>query len=85
MTVEKPEEAMTFGELLELIGEQQRRIDALELAFSLLASSLDEKAARLMAHHLKLGSQNENRDPLVKKYLALQAAAFEKNAGLSCE
>lgn len=33
MRVEKPEETMTFGKLLELIGEQQRKIDTLEFAF----------------------------------------------------
>ena len=36
MTTEKPEEAMTFGELLALIGEQQRRLTVLENAFSYL-------------------------------------------------
>ncbi|KGA23723.1 MULTISPECIES: hypothetical protein [Pectobacterium] len=85
MTVEKPEEAMTFGELLELIGEQQRKIDALELAFSSLAFCLDEKANKLMVHNLALESQNENRDPAMKKYLARLAAALEKNAGSGVE
>ncbi|BES85322.1 hypothetical protein PEC302107_20820 [Pectobacterium araliae] len=85
MTVEKPEEAMTFGELLELISEQQRKIDALELAFSSLAFCFDEKANKLMIHNLALESQNENRDPTVKKYLARLAAALEKNAGSSTE
>ncbi|MEH2920860.1 hypothetical protein ACFFL1_09315 [Samsonia erythrinae] len=81
MTVEKPEEAMTFGELLALIGEQQRKLDALELAFSSLAFCLDEKSNQLMIHNLTLESQNENRDPVMKKYLARLAASLEKNAG----
>ncbi|RLM27100.1 hypothetical protein BIY29_04165 [Brenneria alni] len=85
MAVEKPEEAMTFGELLELIGAQQRKIDALELAFSSLVFCLDEKANQLMIHKLKLESQNENRDPLMKKHLAHFAATLEKNAGLNTE
>ncbi len=85
MTVEKPEEAMTFGELLELIGEQQRRIDTLELAFSSLALALDEKSTKIVLHSLTLESQNENRDAVTKKHLALLAAAFEKNAGLAAE
>lgn len=85
MTVEKPEEAMTFGELLALIGEQQHRIDTLELAFSSLAFALDERAAQLMLHNLKLESQNENRDEKTKKHLALLAATFERNAGLATD
>ncbi len=36
MTTDKPEEAMTFGELLALIGDQQRRLTVLENAFSSL-------------------------------------------------
>lgn len=85
MTVEKPEEAMTFGELLELIAEQQRKIDVLELAFSSLVFCLDEKSNQLMIHNLKLESQNENRDPQMKKHLARFAAALERNAGLNTE
>lgn len=85
MTVEKPEEVMTFGELLELIGEQQRKLDALELAFSSLAFCLDEKANKLMVHNLTLESQNENREPAMKKHLARLAATLEKNAGSGVE
>lgn len=85
MTVEKPEDAMTFGELLALISDQQHRIDTLELAFSALAFALDERAAKLMLHNLKLESQNENRDDKTKKHLAHLATAFEKNAGLSSD
>ena len=85
MTVEKPEEAMTFGELLELIGEQQHRIETLELAFSSLAFALDEKSTHIVLNTLTLESQNENRDTLTKKHLALLAAAFEKNAGRATE
>nr|WP_113868043.1 hypothetical protein [Brenneria salicis]NMN91231.1 hypothetical protein [Brenneria salicis ATCC 15712 = DSM 30166]RBP60440.1 hypothetical protein DES54_13132 [Brenneria salicis ATCC 15712 = DSM 30166]RLM30068.1 hypothetical protein BHG07_12755 [Brenneria salicis ATCC 15712 = DSM 30166] len=85
MTVEKPEEAMTFGELLELIAEQQRKIDVLEIAFSSLVLCLDEKSNQLMIHNLKLESQNENRDPAMKKHLARFAATLEKNAGLNTE
>ncbi|MFC3395262.1 hypothetical protein [Brenneria rubrifaciens] len=85
MTVEKPEEAMTFGELLELIAEQQRKIDVLELAFSSLVFCLDEKEIQLMIHKLELESQNETRDPLMKKSLARFVDTLEKNAGLNTE
>ena len=36
MPHDHPEQAMTFGELLEVIGEQQRRLTVLENAFSWL-------------------------------------------------
>ncbi|MFT4463753.1 MAG: hypothetical protein ACMX3H_01775 [Sodalis sp. (in: enterobacteria)] len=70
MTPEKPEEAMTFGELLQLISEQQRRLSVLEIAFSYLSFSLDEKANQLLIHNLMLEAQNQNRDALMQKYFA---------------
>ena len=85
MTVEKPEQAMTFGELLALIGDQQHKIDALELAFSSLAFALDERTAQLLLHNLKLESHNEIRAEQTKKHLALLITVFEKNAGISAE
>lgn len=45
MNSDNPEHAMTFGELLELIHDQQRRINVLETAFSYLAFGLEKKAA----------------------------------------
>ncbi len=62
MMTHKPEDAMTFGELLELISEQQRRLSVLEVAFSYLAFSLDEKANQLLIHNLLLEAQNQTRD-----------------------
>lgn len=85
MTVEKPEQAMTFGELLALIGDQQYKIDAMELAFSSLAFALDARTAQLLLHNLKLESHNENRAEQTKKHLALLIAVFEKKAGISAE
>ena len=41
MMTENPEEAMTFGELLALIAEQQRRLTVLESAFSCLLYTSD--------------------------------------------
>jgi len=40
----KSEETMTFGELLALIGDQKRRLNVLEVAFSYLAFGLNDKA-----------------------------------------
>ncbi|KAA9001401.1 hypothetical protein FJU30_08065 [Affinibrenneria salicis] len=85
MTAEKPEEAMTFGELLAFISEQQRRITVLESAFSSLAFALDEKTSQLVIHNLKLEAQNQTRDPQEKKHFEHLAAVLEKNAGLSVE
>ncbi|CRL44932.1 hypothetical protein SGGMMB4_02361 [Sodalis glossinidius str. 'morsitans'] len=70
MTSEKPEEAMTFGELLQLISEQRRRLSVLEIAFSYISFSLDEKANQLLIHNLMLETQNQNRDVLMQKYFA---------------
>ncbi|MGL9734670.1 MAG: hypothetical protein ACR5LD_12090 [Symbiopectobacterium sp.] len=64
MTVEKSEQAMTFGELLALIenGDQQHKIDSLELAFFSLTFSLNERTVQqLLLHNLKLESHNEHR------------------------
>lgn len=68
MSADKPEESMTFGELLQLIGEQQRRLNVLEIAFSYLSFSLDEKANQLLINNLRLESQNQNRDVVMQKY-----------------
>ena len=54
MTTDKPEEAMTFGELLALIGDQQRRLTVLENAFSSLIFCLDDRASQLLVHNLSL-------------------------------
>lgn len=70
MTPEKPKEAMPFGELLQLISEQQHRLSVLEIAFSSLSFSLDEKANQLSIHNLMLEAQNQNRDALMQKYFA---------------
>ena len=53
---------MTFGELLALIGEQQRRLTVLENAFSYLTFCLDAKSNQLLIHSLRLESQNQNYD-----------------------
>ncbi|XBS71195.1 hypothetical protein ABK905_09665 [Acerihabitans sp. KWT182] len=70
MNVNKPEEAMTFGELLDLISEQQRRLNVLEIAFSYLSFSLDEKANQLLINNLMLEAQNQNRDAVMQKYFS---------------
>ncbi|WP_410015762.1 hypothetical protein [Sodalis sp. C49] len=81
MIANKPEEAMTFGELLALIGEQQRRLNVLEIAFSYLSFSLDEKANQLLIHNLMLESQNQNRDAIMQKYFAQLAEELAKRIG----
>ena len=58
----KSEDAMTFGELLALIADQKRRLNVLEVAFSYLAFSPDDKANQLLIHSLKLESHSQNRD-----------------------
>ncbi|SFM91541.1 hypothetical protein SAMN05216516_101290 [Izhakiella capsodis] len=57
MTTGNPEGNMTFGELLALIGSQQRRLTVLENAFAFLSFCLDEKANQLLIHSLRLESQ----------------------------
>ena len=58
MNNDNPEHAMTFGELLELIHDQQRRINVLETAFSYLAFGLEGKSCQLLIHSLKLEVRN---------------------------
>ncbi|CAI1795315.1 Uncharacterised protein [Serratia quinivorans] len=74
----KTEEAMTFGELLALIADQKRRLSVLEVAFSYLAFSLDDKANQLLIHSLKLESQNQNRDTETQQHFAHLALELEK-------
>lgn len=78
MTAEKPEEAMTFGELLALIGEQQRRLTVMENAFSYLAFCLDDKSNQLLIHSLRLEAQNQNHDEALQLHFARLAAELEK-------
>lgn len=78
MNSDRPEQAMTFGELLELIHDQQRRLDVLETAFSRLAFSLEHKGCHLLIHNLKLEAQNQNHDPQTQGYFARLAQLFER-------
>ena len=78
MNVNKPEEAMTFGELLELISEQQHRLNVLEIAFSYLSFSLDEKANQLLINNLMLEAQNQNRDAVMQKNFSQLAEELAK-------
>ncbi|MBK4783444.1 MAG: hypothetical protein FT714_02790 [Pantoea sp. Pent] len=70
MTTEKPEEAMTFGELLAFIAEQQRRLTVLENAFATLTFCLDDRASQLLAHNLTLEAQNQNHDAQLQQHFA---------------
>lgn len=82
MTTDKPEEAMTFGELLELIGEQQRRLAVLENAFASLCFSLDDRANHLLVHHLQLEAQNQNYDEPLQQQFSRLAQEIQKRAGI---
>lgn len=74
----KSEDAMTFGELLALIADQKRRLNVLEVAFSYLAFSLDDKANQRLIHNLRLESQSQNRDAETQKHFAHLAEELEK-------
>lgn len=82
MAADNPEEAMTFGELLAMIGEQQRRLTVLENAFSTLSFCLDDKANQLLIHSLKLEGQNQNRDEQLQKHFIRLAGELEKRSGV---
>ncbi|MBP2170924.1 hypothetical protein J2125_004116 [Erwinia toletana] len=82
MTAEKPEEAMTFGELLALISDQQRRLSVLENAFSYLSFCLDEKSNQLLIHSLRLEAQNQNHDEGMQQHFDRLAGELEKRNGL---
>ncbi|OON40707.1 hypothetical protein BTJ39_06380 [Izhakiella australiensis] len=83
MTTDNPEENMTFGELLTLIGDQQRRLTVLENAFAFLSFCLDEKANQLLLHSLRLESQNQNRDEALQQHFSRLAEELEKRNGIS--
>ncbi|PIJ51992.1 hypothetical protein BL250_02810 [Erwinia sp. OLTSP20] len=78
MHTDNPEENMTFGELLALIADQQRRLTVLENAFAFLSFCLDEKACQLLIHSLRLESQNQNRDTTLQQHFSHLADALEK-------
>lgn len=81
MTTDKSEEAMTFGELLELIGDQQRRLAVLEHAFTSLCFCLDDRANNLLVHHLQLEAQNQNYDAPLQHHFSRLAEEIQKHAG----
>lgn len=81
MATDNPEEVMTFGELLAMIADQQRRLTALETAFSTLSFCLDDKANQLLIHSLKLEGQNQNRDEQLQQHFLHLASELEKRLG----
>mgnify|MGYP004722282801 CR=1 FL=1 len=78
MSADNPEQAMTFGELLTMIGDQQRRLNVLENAFSLLSFCLDERANQLLIHSLRLEGQNQYRDEQTQQHFLQLAGELEK-------
>ncbi|WP_130834688.1 hypothetical protein [[Erwinia] mediterraneensis] len=81
MTTEKPEEAMTFGELLALISEQQRRLVALEHAFTGVTAALDSDAHQALLQQLQRAAQNQDHDALLRQQFSRLATVIEKQAG----
>ena len=81
MAADNPEQAMTFGELLAMIAEQQRRLTVLENAFSTLSFCLDDKANQLLIHSLRLEGQNQNRDEQLQQHFIRLAQELEKRLG----
>ncbi|WP_075180967.1 hypothetical protein [Pantoea sp. 1.19] len=81
MFPEKSEDAMTFGELLALIRDQQHRLQVLENAFSYLTFCLDDKAGQLLVHNLKLEAQNQQRDAQTQQHFAALAQDIEQRLG----
>lgn len=78
MAQDNNEEAMTFGELLDVIREQQRRLTVLENAFSMLPFCLDDRANQLLIQNLRLEGQNQNRDAQLQKHFSLLADEMVK-------
>lgn len=86
MITDKPEEAMTFGELLALIAEQQRRLTVLETAFTSLTLSLDAPAVQLLAHNLTQEAQNQQHDAsLQQQFFRLAKTLQQRTDPLSAE
>jgi len=86
MITDKPEEAMTFGELLALIGEQQRRLTVLESAFTSLTLSLDASAVQQLAQNLTLEAQNQQHDAsLQQQFFRLAEKLRQRTVPLSAE
>lgn len=81
MAADNPEEAMTFGELLAMIADQQRRLTVLENAFTTLSFCLDDKANQLLIHSLRLEGQNQNRDEQLQQHFIRLALELEKRSG----
>ncbi len=79
MNAEKPEEAMTFGELLALIADQQRRLTVLENAFSSLSLCLDSRASQLLIQQLRLQALNQEYDENTQRHYTGLADALEGN------
>ncbi|RAU34858.1 hypothetical protein DBY66_002950 [Pantoea sp. RIT413] len=86
MITDKPEEAMTFGELLALIAEQQRRLTVLETAFTSLTLSLDAPAVQLLAQNLTQEAQNQQHDAsLQQQFFRLAKTLRQRTDPLSAE
>jgi len=81
VNVENPEEAMTFGELLALIADQQRRLSVLEVAFSSLSLCLDERASLLLVEKLRLEATRPEHDENKRQHFAALAEELAKRAG----
>lgn len=81
MNTDKPEEAMTFGELLALIGEQQRRLAVLESAFSSLLLTLDEQTTQQLVLNLRREAGNAHHDAQLQQHFARLVATLQQRSG----
>lgn len=72
MNQSKPEEAMTFGELLTLIHQQQQRLQVLEGSLSQLMTLLSPTLQQQMIHYLNDQAEAlENPPELRQQYTEL--------------
>ncbi len=72
MNQSKPEEAMTFGELLTLIHQQQQRLQVLETSFTQLVTLLDPRLQQQLIGYLSAQSDATDHTPeLQQQYAAL--------------
>ncbi|ARU93618.1 hypothetical protein [Tatumella citrea] len=72
MNNSKPEEAMTFGELLTLIHQQQQRLQVLESSFSQLITLLSPGLQQQLVSYLSVqAGVLENEPDLQKQYADL--------------
>ncbi len=79
MNHSKPEEAMTFGELLTLIHQQQQRLQVLEISFSRLIASLSPELQQQMSTFLAVQATASDNDPGLQQQFAALASDIQRH------